>query len=216
MLKTPLPGKPRLTKWHSFDCLNSLKEFQTYKPGERDAITHDFRQVILDCELVSYAVCIDKSPWLGRYRDLIKSNLGRPDEVAMYAAVNFCHRMAGVSLAESKIGIVFDAGWAKSDIGEWATHYVDENIMKDRIASVSFSKVVDQLGLQGADLIATEAFWFNKEWIETGDSVQERAHFRDIRYGELAKGVIYRDVEIFQMLNRALEGKDERPIKYEA
>lgn len=212
LLAHPLPGKPPLSKWSSYDCLNSVGEFTSYKPGERDALTHDFRQIIIGCDLLSYAVCVDKSPWRGPYKDVMTYRLGLPDEIAMYSVVEYCHKIAGVSLIEPKVGIVFDAGWSNTNIANWALHYIKDDDMNDRVSSVTFGKVADYLGLQGADLIATETFWFNKAWMKLGDEVKERAHFSDIRYGDLAKGVIYREKEIRDMLNRVLADAGETPI----
>jgi len=108
-------------------------------------------------------------------------------------------------LIEPNIRIILDAGWRNQRISAWADHYLSDEKMNNRVAEISFASVKDKFGLQGADLIATESFWFNKEWIDVGDETDGRAHFRDFRNGELSRGIIYTRNEVREIANRYLE-----------
>src|SRR4051794_36222543 len=54
-LAEPLPGKPPLKRFHMAECDAGDGEFIGYNRGELDAVTHDFRQIILDAGVYGYA-----------------------------------------------------------------------------------------------------------------------------------------------------------------
>jgi hypothetical protein len=63
LLAEPLPGKPQLRKFHLSHCNSQESEFQGYSDAECDAVTHDFRQILIDCGVISTASSIDKRAW---------------------------------------------------------------------------------------------------------------------------------------------------------
>ena len=49
-LAAPLPGKPPLRSFHMSKCEARDGEFADYNVAEKDAVIHDFRQLIIDFE----------------------------------------------------------------------------------------------------------------------------------------------------------------------
>src|SRR3954447_24467954 len=60
LLAEPLPRKPQLQKFHLSHCNAKEGEFEGYSDAECNAVTHDFRQILIDCGLISTASSIDK------------------------------------------------------------------------------------------------------------------------------------------------------------
>jgi hypothetical protein len=60
LLAAPLPGKPPLKRFHLSACNAQDKEFSGYNETECDAITHDFRQILIETRVISTASSIDK------------------------------------------------------------------------------------------------------------------------------------------------------------
>jgi hypothetical protein len=47
-----------------------------------------------------------------------------------------------------------------------------------RIVSINALAVADVYALQGADIVATENYWYAGDWLKLGDEAQPRAHLR--------------------------------------
>jgi hypothetical protein len=50
-LKKPLDGKPSLKSFHLTDCRAGQGAFADYSLAERDAVTHDFRSIMIATKL---------------------------------------------------------------------------------------------------------------------------------------------------------------------
>jgi hypothetical protein len=62
-LGRPLFGKPSLKAFHLSHCAAHDGEFRGYSEAEVDAVTHDFRQIIIDADLIGTASVVDKMAW---------------------------------------------------------------------------------------------------------------------------------------------------------
>ena len=62
-LKEPLPGKPPLNRFHMANCMARNGEFFGYSEADRDAVTNDFRQLILDAKLTGHVMAVDRIAW---------------------------------------------------------------------------------------------------------------------------------------------------------
>ena len=62
-LSEPLPGKPPLKRFHMVNCVQRDREFSDYTEAERDAVIHDFRQIILDAKLIGNVTAVDRVAW---------------------------------------------------------------------------------------------------------------------------------------------------------
>lgn len=62
-LAAPLPDRPPLARFHMHDCVAARGEFETYSIAERDALIHDFRQIIINSGVLGYAIAVSRADW---------------------------------------------------------------------------------------------------------------------------------------------------------
>jgi hypothetical protein len=62
-LAAPLPGKPPLERFHMSDCMAYTGEFENYSEPERDAVIHDFRQMIIASGVWGYGAGVSQADW---------------------------------------------------------------------------------------------------------------------------------------------------------
>jgi hypothetical protein len=210
-LACPLPGKPSLRKFGLADCNSGKGEFISYNQAERDAAMHDFRQVLVDAQLIGTASAIERKAWdalvVGDYR----TEHGSAIEVCVQNCLVEAMKIAGPHPSGDTIAVVFDRGiWSQrlKDITDALTFPLG----RPRIVSVNFLEVAHTLGLQGADTIATENYWHASAWIGAAELSQPRPHLRHFLARMRTEGLILDRELIVSMLKetdgrRAKEGK---------
>jgi hypothetical protein len=186
-LADPLPGygKPPLRMFHLSHCNACVEEFSTYSDAEQDAVIHDFRQIIIEAKLTSFASAIDRRAWddlvIGPYREV----LGGPLKALFVKSVDEAIRIVEPDTHGNMLAAVFDKGIKSSDLGE-----VADAFYFPRLISVTFGRVEAILPLQGADIVATENYWHAAQWLKLGDAAQPRPHLRHYLDNMLHQGVI--------------------------
>lgn len=188
-LAEPLPGKQPLQMFHLSHCAAGDGEFKSYTDPERDAVTHDFRKIIIDAKLTSIASAIDRKAWdelvIGPYRQV----LGEAVDICAENCISETIRIAEPNPDDDRVALVFDRGiWTQrlKDI----TDEHSRPLMRPRIVSVNFLTVADTLGLQGADIVATESYWHALRVLRDGYGAPPRAHLRHYLENMLSEGLI--------------------------
>lgn len=188
-LAEPLPGKPPIKMFHLSHCAATDGEFKTYSRAESDAVIHDFRQIIIDAKLTSTASAVDRKAWddlvVGPYRQV----LGEAVDICAENCVAETIRIANPHPEGDKIAFVFDRGiWTQrlKDITDEYTFPMG----RPRIVSVNFLAVADVLGLQGADIVATESYWHALLVLRDGYGAPPRAHLRHFLENMLSEALI--------------------------
>ena len=123
LLKQPVLGTTSLSMFHLSACNARVKEFSGYSDAEQDAVTHDFREIIIRAKLISIAAAIDRKAWdelvIGSYHN----ELGDP----LFHCVEYCIeetiRIAGPHPAGDNISIVMDRGIYSQEIKEKTDPY---------------------------------------------------------------------------------------------
>lgn len=189
MLATPLPEakKPALKAFHLSDCAGRWpkSEFANYSNAEQDAVIHDFRQIIIDCELISVACAIDKKAW----DDLVVG----PYRAVLGGAINHCFIRCVQDMLETLSHTTRDHSVAVMlDKGIYAPFIqgVADAFEREKLVSVSFGRVEKFLPLQGADIVATENYWFAAQWLKLRDAAMPRPHLRHYLDHMLHQGFI--------------------------
>jgi len=159
-LADPLPGygKPALKMFHLSHCNAKDGEFLGYTDGECDAVTHDFRQVLIAAGLASTASVIDKRAWNELVTGSLRDWIGDGINVCVENCLSEVIKIASPHPDGDAIAVVFDRGiWTQrlKDVTESYTY----DLSRPRIISVTFSGVRETLPLQGADISATENYW---------------------------------------------------------
>ena len=175
LLREPVPGKPPIRKWSSHDCSHSVNEFAGYNEAERDLATFGFRKIITDSGLYSASNMIDAIAWKELVTARFGDKVGTAESIALFALIGRLFTWVSSHSEGPKVAIYYDVGrTADSEILR-LTGLLEEY---ENIIGVSFLRVVDATPLQGADMIATEAFWYAKDQIQLGVTEPLRAHFR--------------------------------------
>jgi hypothetical protein len=207
-LAHPLPGKPRLRKFHLRACNAHDGEFEDYTSAEQDAVIHDFRQIIIEARLTSLAMAVDKQAWDELIVGSVRRVLGEALSPCFVHCLSETVRIARSHPHDDKIAVVFDKGIETERlrrIGEMFTLRPG----RPRIVSVNFVRVEDVLPLQGADIVATESYWHAAEWLKLGDAAKPRPHLRHYLDNMLAEGLILDRAAITSEAKR--RGPDGRP-----
>ncbi len=158
-LAKPLPGKPPLKRFHMWDCQWGMGDYAGYSKGERDAVIHDFRQIILDCGVTGVAAAISRKDFDELITGETRRQLGNADDMAFASAISAldCLRDHGLTL------IFDDTG--KQSIARYAALYDRYQAMFEKeksrqINGLSFRSMEAAVPLQGADMIAWETYFY--------------------------------------------------------
>jgi hypothetical protein len=200
-LADPLPGynKPPLRMFHLSHCNAKDGEFSGYTDGECDAVTHDFRQIIIDFRLVSTASAIDKRAWDELVVGENRQWLGDAADACVDNCMQEAMKIAGPPPDGDLVAVVFDRGMQTVRRQAVAEEYTF-SLGRPRVISVTFSSVRDVLPLQGADIVATENYWHAIQILRNGLGAQPRAHMRHYLTHMFAEGFMIDRDRIVEML----------------
>jgi hypothetical protein len=179
LLAQPMPGKPPLRAFHLSHCAAREGEFADYNQAERDKITHDFRQIILASGVASVAYTIDRVAWdelvTGRYREFA----GPPEANCLVKCVRAAMDFAGKHKHGPEVAIIYDKGRETEKFSTVGDMFVKGSFGNSQVVSFTFASIERFCPLQGADMIATESYWFGLQWLKDGEAAEARPHFRD-------------------------------------
>ena len=172
-LTAPLPGKPALRRFHMTDCMAGQAEFRGYTNGERDAVIHDFRQLILRSNCYGYCCAVLVDEW-ERQMPLPKiSGISGPQIFAIGDCVHRMWQMARGTTFHDAISLVVDR---RDEVNNALDgHFID--LAREEIPSgltvlgPSFMPSMDVLPLQAADMFA----WEVRNWAEANEGVRPHA-----------------------------------------
>jgi hypothetical protein len=177
-LLKPLPGKPPLKKFSMAQCRAHQGEFLDYSQAESDAVTHDFRQIIIDTELASTVSVVDREAWdeliVGKLREV----LGDAEQPCFINCIDRSCEWAAEQPGDDRINLVFDRGRKSKPLEEVIKLY-ENNARFPMLSSIKFAEVAKTPPLQAADMVVTESFWYAQQWLENACTAAARAHFRN-------------------------------------
>jgi hypothetical protein len=182
-LSQPLPGKPTLRRFHMADCMARQGEFVGYSDAEADAVTHDFRQIIIGSGVYGYAVGVSRADW---------DQIVAPTPMLYWFgdAEAFCFRdcvakmLAFVhhfSPSDKDLSLVFDNRPHRTTINEYLYKQYQKfpEVHGANLLGVSFLASEEFVPLQGADMFAWEFYTFARHLLAAGGAMPEpRPHAR--------------------------------------
>ena len=178
ILDAPMDGKPPLRKWHSYDARWGEGEFQGYNQAERDLITRRFRDVITGSGVCSFANMIDGAAWNEFLAPLGPELIATPEATALFALIDSAHKWASIQPDGPEIAVYYDSGRMNDkEVQNLSALLNDPALAYGKVLGVTFLPVLGNNPLQGADMLATEAYWYAKETIKKGPQAVPRAHF---------------------------------------
>lgn len=161
LLAEPLPGKPRLAKFGLGDCRWGHGEFEGYKPAERDRVRYLFRQAILDSGMHPFSFAVDVGAWDAIVTGEMRSAYAcGADGVAFSGCADLAIKLSGMMPEKSQMACVFDRGQRKSELLSLLNDAEQRAEIAGTSITYNFARVVDVTGLQAADTIATEHYWY--------------------------------------------------------
>lgn len=157
-LKEPLPGKPPLKKFSLSNCALSVGEFESYKPAERDALRYDMRQIIAESGVRPRAYAVPVRAYNRIIRGRVRKAYGAPDGIAFSACASWAMGVAEIN--NMPLTCVFDKGQSRPWLDFLLNDADERAAVKGVDISYGYSAVADVCGLQAADTIATEHYWY--------------------------------------------------------
>jgi hypothetical protein len=172
----PLPGKPPLHMFHLSHCNAGKGEFIGYTEAEQDAVTHDFRQIVIRAGLRSAAWGIDRIAWDEVVTGIHRDRLGEP----LPNCADQCMAWA-LSQAEddvdAMVAVMFDRGIYSDHLKAFLERWTYP-LGRPRVSSIGAGRVGLHFPLQGADIVATENYWHMAQSLKLGGDAEPRPHLR--------------------------------------
>jgi hypothetical protein len=211
LLGRPFPDKPPLRQFHLTACRNGQDEFIDYSRADRDRINFLFRELIVKYRLYTIASCIDRSAWNELVVGDIQDVLGKPEEFCFVRCVDAAIELARRG-ADRRVEFAFDAG-VRSIFQQWAHLYEQQKAKYPEITGFGFAKVERLPPLQGADMVATETYYYAQRWLADGPGAAPNPHFRPfLARAESHGSILDRDSirPMVEGVKRQLAAKEKR------
>ena len=188
-LKFPMEGKPPLKEFGLSDCYNSRNEFERYSRPESNFLTREFRQIIKESGVIGFAAAIDKIAWDELVTAERRQNMGPAENFCLTTCVRNALSAAKSQFNDDEVALVYDLGRkpvlpSRIEDFDWS-----RGIECPQVSSFTWAKVGNVTPLQGADMIATESYWFAQAWIKD-PTAEPRIHFQDYVKSALGNGTL--------------------------
>lgn len=175
-LAAPLPGKPPLKRFHMFDCKWGLGEFADYNAAERDAVTYEFRKIILDSGVTGVCAGIPRADFDELITGDLRASLGSVDDMAFASAIS-----ALDSFKHTGLSLIFDNTGTEPTARYSALYDRYQEMFAKRgeplLQGLAFRSMLCTLPLQGADMIAWETYFHIVDVLKA-PGAKPRAHLQ--------------------------------------
>lgn len=199
LLAEPLPGKPPLEKFGLADCRWGEGSFRHYRPAERDRVRYLFRQAILDSGMHPFAFAVDVESWdkivTGDMRDAYACGA---DGVAFSRCADLAIKLTKRMPDKSQMACVFDRGQRKPELLSLLDDAEQRAIEQQQSVTFTFAPVADVTGLQAADTIATEHYWYGLNVLD-GKEEERSPHLMSLITRRKTRAYILQKPEILQL-----------------
>jgi hypothetical protein len=178
VLRAPLAGRPSVSAMHLSALRRAKGEFMGYGQGEIDLLTRKFRDIIVSSGLACVACLVVCEDWLKASNQRDRKYLGDARNFAFSGVLKLIVDVSAAGVGQ--VSCHFDAG-AQTDVMHmqknlWAAiGGIDESKVH-----FGFSQVQSLLPLQGADMVAYEAYQYGLHLIDPVNH-PENPHFIDLR-----------------------------------
>jgi len=175
-LRAPLPGKLPLRRFHMTECMARDGEFEGYSEGERDAIIHDFRKIIIRSEVSGYAVVASKKDWDTMIVPPLRYVIGDAEIFCFRACVGKMASYIHNHSNDAELAFIFDDRPKWEAISNFIMRQYQEMHLRTKFAGLSFLSNEKVPALQGADMFAWEVYRHASEHIANGGRSPPRPH----------------------------------------
>jgi len=197
LLREPLPNKKPLKKMQLSSLRRGRAEFFGYTDGEKDLLTRKFRDIIVEAGLECIAYLVVADDWLAASTPIDRVFLGDARNFAFKGVLE-----AITALANSWKGGLschFDKGAQDRAMHTIQAVWDAMRPEESRRTSFTYSSVESLAGLQGADMVAHEAYHYGLHLLNPADC-PENPHFVDLRNRTNVMFMILHEPEMRQYL----------------
>jgi hypothetical protein len=182
-LRAPLARKPPLSRFHMTDCMTRRNEFLGYSNAERDAIAHDFREIIIASGVAGYAIVASCADWNELVLPSQASLLWQDAEAFCFrdCVSKMCLFIEQFSPSDRELSLVFDNMPHRLTINQriYQEYQNYPPTVGANLLGVSFLNSTSFVPLQGADIFAWEFFAHCRELLKAdGGMAEPRPHAR--------------------------------------
>jgi len=176
-LTQPLPGKPSLSKFSCRDCARGRGEFFGYEQGARDLLRNEMRQIIADSGIRPCAYSIPIKLYNEVLTGRVRRAYGPPDGIAFAACADHALKVAAAN--KLPMAAIFDKG-QKSAYLDFLLEDAEMRANRRNVpVRYSYMAVADSAGLQAADTIATEHYWYSVD-LNKDEGAKPTPHFKSL------------------------------------
>ena len=169
-IEHPLCGrKERLSRFHAFDCNNSMGEFRGWTRTETNYFCHQLRTAIIESGVTAYGIAVSRRDWNQIVRKNMRGFLGDAEAYA----ISQCHvralRWAQQNTFDPLITFVFDNRPAEVQRRtNTITDAFKRHTTNPQIVGCAFLSSYLVRPLQAADLVAWEIYQHANEIFKAG------------------------------------------------
>jgi hypothetical protein len=183
-LLEPLPNKPALKRFHMVRYMHRDHEFSRYSEAERDAVIHDFRQLILDAKLIGNVTAVDRVAWDQIMIGPLRLLFGNAEWFCVNSCMSFAINQATEALQDKKVSLIFDdrpeivKGPFQAILSKFMALYNGDPEFPSwpHLAKCSFLPSEAHTPLQAADMLAWESHHHAVRWLHETSGPRPRAH----------------------------------------
>jgi hypothetical protein len=90
------------------DCMQRDREFSNYSEAERDAVIHDFRQIILNANLIGNVTAVDRAAWDSIIVGPLRMLYGDAEWYCINTCMSFSINIATKHYQDNDASLIFD------------------------------------------------------------------------------------------------------------
>jgi hypothetical protein len=183
-LEAPLCGsKEPISRFHAFDCDQSLGEFTRWTRNETDYFRHQLRTVIIEADIAAYGMACARKDYDALVGGDIRSVLGTPEGFCINQCFVRSLAWAQANTFDPEMSFVFDnrpslvkryAGTVYDAFAKWISP-------PPKLTGYAFQSSKDVRPLQAADMIAWELYQYAKAILVEGISVPAHKEILHLR-----------------------------------
>jgi len=198
-LKEPLPGKPTLKKFSLSKCQGLHGEFENYSRTESDLVQNEFRQIIIDHNLLGVAFAVDRAAYDRLMTKPAIDLFGDAETMCFSACFNDAiDKSVRIFPEEEQLSLHFDQGRMSPKLTALVDRAKNNYSGPPELVNISFDIVGKITPLQAADIIATENYWHAQGVID--GNPEPRAHFAHFLERVSTSGYILDAPQIIQTM----------------